>query len=360
MNILNVFYSFKQGGVERLGISVANHIALDTENTSCVCVLSHDYSQELLNLFNNKVKLYVMSRKSVCRKLGYVIRLIKIIKENHIEIIHFHQGNLMLFFCMIKCLCPSVKFFYTVHDTYIFSELSKMNRFLGSILCKKIIAISNGVLNDILKCGIKTNQTVRIYNGVNFASFPIVSRPKIKNSYTIINVARFVPSKKGQELLIKATAILYNKGYPVHTILVGGEPEGISGEIDRMKDLARKLKIEHLVRFTGNVNNVYELLKCSDLFCIPSYYEGFGISAVEAMGSGLPCVASDIEGLNEVVNSERLGFLFQPGNEIDLAKKIELVINNIDKYNAYEIGNNVRERFSIENMCNQLLDIYRM
>ena len=65
-------------------------------------------------------------------------------------------------------------------------------------------------------------------------------------------------------------------------------------------------------------------LICTDMvqLGIPSNYEGFGISAVEAMATGLPCVASNIVGLNEVVDDSRVGKLFEVGNEIDLANKL--------------------------------------
>lgn len=361
MNILNVFYSYRQGGVEHLGIAVANQMAASNQNTSFVCIISDNYSKELVNKFSEDVKLFFLKKEIGNHKIGYLKQLVQIIKTNHINIMHIHQGNLMPFFFMVKCLCPKTKLFFTVHDTFVFSELANLNRIISMIICKRIIAISEGVREDISACGIPKGKIVRIYNGVDFRRFPIrvkTDEKHIQNVSTIVNVARFIPEKKGQDVLIKATAILVNKGYKVRIVFVGGEPEGTSGEIDRMIKLSNDCNIAENVIFMGNVDDVPKILKEADIFCIPSNYEGFGISAVEAMGIGLPCVASDIVGLNEVVNEDKLGLLFQAGNVQDLANKIEYVILDKGKYDAEEIGQNMRNRFSIESMCKQLIETY--
>lgn len=76
-----------------------------------------------------------------------------------------NQGNLMPFFLLIKTACPDVTFYFTVHDTYIFSsDLNEMDRKIANLICKRIIAISDGVVKDIRSCGIKKEKIKRIYN----------------------------------------------------------------------------------------------------------------------------------------------------------------------------------------------------
>ncbi len=214
MKILNVFYSFKQGGVERLGIAIANQLANYRDVESDVCIISKEYSEELLSEFSKTVKVFKLESKRKLRKLQYVRQLIRIIKENEIDVVHVHQGNLMPFFLLIKTACPDVTFYFTVHDTYIFSsDLNEMDRKIANLICKRIIAISDGVVKDIRSCGIKKEKIKRIYNGINFDKFKMVERKDRKEPFKIINVARFYPQKKGQDVLIKATAILKERGY---------------------------------------------------------------------------------------------------------------------------------------------------
>ena len=128
--------------------------------------------------------------------------------------------------------------------------------------------------------------------------------------------------------------------------------------MNRMKELARTVGVLDNVVFLGNILDVNKELEKADIFCIPSNYEGFGISAVEAMATGLPCVASNIVGLNEVVDDPSVGRLFEAGNEIDLANTLEEVITHIDQYDSNTISNYARRRFSIQNMCEILLEVY--
>ena len=361
MNVLNIFYTFNQGGVERLGISISNCFA-DSGVNAYVCIISENYSDGLIDLFSEKVKILLLKKQGVSRKLGYLKQLVDIIRKYQINVVHVHQGNLMPFYSLIKILCPKIKIYLTIHDTYIYSELSYINQKLANIVCNKIIAISDAVANDMRNHGALQEKIVRVYNGVDFNKFPIRKRGEEYNNrekIKIINVARFVPKKKGQDLLIKALAEIKKKGYSAQIYFVGGEPSGVAGEIQRMHEMTRELNVEDDVFFLGNVDDVSRLLNEADIFCIPSRYEGFGISAVEAMGVGLPCVASNIIGLNEVVNCKYLGELFSVDDEKDLADKLINVINRIDNYDTQKIAQNVRERFSIENMMKSLLVIYQ-
>ena len=358
MNILNILYTFHPGGVERLAIDVSNELASEGHNAH-ICVISEKYSTELLAQLDNKVELHLLEKQKKNSKIGYVKQILQIIDRKKIEIVHVHQGTLMNFFFLIKMLRPRVNFFFTVHDTYIFSNLSRMNQRLSVLICKKLIAISDAVLEDISQNGVQRKRIERVYNGVNFCKFSESAVQEKKEFYRIVNVARFFPEKKGQDILVKASAILKRKGIPIRVCFAGGELSESTHYISDMKQYAAELDVADSIVFLGNVTDVPSLLRTADVFCIPSRYEGFGIAAVEAMGMGLPCVASNIAGLNEVVDDEALGLLFELDNAEDLAVKLEYVITHKTEFNAEKIAANVRSRFSIETMTHQLVGIYR-
>lgn len=357
MNILNILYNFYSGGVERLAIDVSNQMAEMGQNAH-ICIISGKYSKELLNQVTDDVHVHIL-KKGKHRKIDYVIQILRIIDVNHIEVVHVHQGTLMSFFLIIKTLRPKVRIYFTSHDTHIFSELSRKDQKIAASICNGIIAISDAVSEDIVRQGVKKSKITRIYNGVDFSRFPLKIRKKdLSKGAVIANVARFAPKKKGQDILIRAAAILCNRGYKIIVRFAGGETAASIGEMQCMKELTVELGISSQVDFLGNVNNVSEFLEEVDIFCIPSRYEGFGISAVEAMATGLPCIASDIIGLNEVVNDPALGRLFKTENERDLADKIEYILLNKEEFNAEKISENVRSRFSIKHMCEELLAVY--
>jgi glycosyltransferase involved in cell wall biosynthesis len=271
---------------------------------------------------------------------------------------HVHQGTLMDFFLIIKLLQPSLQIVFTIHDTFIYSDLSAKNRIISNIICDKMIAISDAVVTNMVQHGAPKSKIRRVYNGVQFDDFEIREKNEISDIPVIVNVARFFPKKKGQDTLIKAVSVLAKRGERVKLILAGGELYEGEGSIDRMKKLASDLGVLDSIEFMGNVTDVNSLLKKANIFCIPSNYEGFGISAVEAMGTGLPCVASDVPGLREVVDSDELGLRFKKGDCIGLADALQKVIISLDKYDPNMISENARQRFSIEKMVQDLIRVY--
>lgn len=359
MNIMNIMYTFNSGGVERLAIDVSNQLIKDGHN-AFLCIISENYSNDLLDQIDSKVNINLLKRENKNRKIGYIKQLLNIIDYNNIEVMHVHQGLLMSFYLIIKVLRPNLRIYFTVHDTSIFSELSLKNRIISVMICNKIIAISDAVSNDIIRNYVSKNKVVRIYNGVNFNRFSLMdSKIKQDGVITIVNVARFFPKKKGQDILIKAASILKKNGYRIKVVFAGGEISEDPTAIDDMKKLAIDMKVSNEIDFLGNISDVPSILKSADIFCIPSRYEGFGISAVEAMAMGIPCVASDIIGLDEVVNDKCLGELFTMNDEHDLANKLAYVIDNKSKFIASTISKNVNNRFSIQRMTEELLCTYQ-
>lgn len=82
------------------------------------------------------------------------------------------------------------------------------------------------------------------------------------------------------------------------------------------------------VSFHGHVNNLNYFLSCSDLFVLTSLYEGLPGALIEAMAAGVPCIASDVPGNNELISDHKTGLLFPVGDYRNLASKIEYLMSN--------------------------------
>ena len=120
---------------------------------------------------------------------------------------------------------------------------------------------------------------------------------------TVGAVSRLSP-EKGFEYLLRAVATLRDRGVELSVVLAGEGPS--RGELE---SLARELRLH--VEFLGGVAHdaVPDVLRRLDVFAMPSTWEGFGVSALEASATGLPVVASDIHGIPDVVRDGVTGLL---------------------------------------------------
>jgi N-acetyl-alpha-D-glucosaminyl L-malate synthase BshA len=105
---------------------------------------------------------------------------------------------------------------------------------------------------------------------------------------------------------------------PARLLMIGDGPERVVAE-----KLARCVGIGNRVDFLGNQENMEDLLPLADVFLLPSDHEGFGLAALEAMSTGTPVVATNVGGLNEVIENGQSGFLVGPS---DVDKMTETVL----------------------------------
>jgi glycosyltransferase involved in cell wall biosynthesis len=134
--------------------------------------------------------------------------------------------------------------------------------------------------------------------------------------FIIGTVANFTP-KKDHHNLLRALA---GSG-PIakaHLVLIGLGPLE-----DELRQLAGELSIVDRVTFLGSRDDVFELLPLFDAFCLSSRFEGFPISLVEAMATGLACVATTVGGIPEILDDDRNGLLVPPGDPLALRAALE-------------------------------------
>ena len=113
-----------------------------------------------------------------------------------------------------------------------------------------------------------------------------------------------------------------------------------------------------MIEFSGLQSNVYPFLKEADCFILPSLYEGMPVTLVEAMGCGMPIIASSVGGVSDMIEDGVSGLLIQP-TAVDLASAIKKLIN--DDIFREQIGMNARNRskqFSAEQMYDGYDKIY--
>jgi len=158
--------------------------------------------------------------------------------------------------------------------------------------------------------------------GVNLSEFKVaggksVAREKlgIDQSKIVLTFVGRIQPHKGPDIFIRSVAevLTHSPGLrsKIHALIIGGVSGSESGELDRLRNLAKWLGISDVVRFLPPVtrSELPDWYRASDLVCVPSYSESFGLVALEAQACGTPVVATAVGGLRAAVSDGFSGSL---------------------------------------------------
>lgn len=209
---------------------------------------------------------------------------------------------------------------------------SRVNDLVSKQVLKEaraVISLTNDMRNAAQS--ISQRDVSVIPNGVSLSSFDNLSPQPLRKILNISDEERVIlfvgtlRPVKGVKYLIEAMSIINHVDDRVRLLLVGGGEERGNLEI-----LAKRLAVADKVNFMGKVphQKVPEFMSASDVFVLPSLSEGFPLTILEAMASGLPVVASRVGGLPEIIQEGKNGFLTEPGNPKDIAEKVLGVLGN--------------------------------
>jgi glycosyltransferase involved in cell wall biosynthesis len=202
-------------------------------------------------------------------------------------------------------------------------------------------------------------KVVRIENGVDVDLF--TPGPK-RNDRPALAFVGTVCERKGLIDLRDALALLSNDGaLPVRVVIVGDGEQEDTGALDRVREAYRRWAPDD-VRFTGALpsSEVRPVLAATDIFCLPSHTEGFPLSILEAMSSGVAVVATTVGDLPEMLADGNAGILVPPHDSVALAAAVERLVS--DPVERARLGRAARaravEHYSKDRMREALLALY--
>lgn len=174
---------------------------------------------------------------------------------------------------------------------------------------------------------------------------------KYGKPYNITYIGR-LEHIKGVNLLIGAFAAVCLE-HDVRLSIVGAGTER-----DKLEALVRSLNIEDKVTFYGQQVDIHPYLSDASIFVYPSTWEEvFGISIIEAMAYGLPCIANNVGGIPEIIKDGENGFLTKEPTEEQVAFLIKKVIGMYERGEIESLSRNARDtaqRFSVVNTCRSI------
>lgn len=184
-------------------------------------------------------------------------------------------------------------------------------------------------------------------------------RPELnskKSKWIMIHVSTLELDVKGNEEFFQVQRRLLDDGYDVESVIVGG-----GRYLQHYKERAKELGLDNRTRFTGHLSrktDVMKELQQADLFLFPTLSEGLPRTVIEAMASSLPCVASDIPSLRELIDEE---WLCAPKDVMGFVNKIKQLIDDPGAYNSVAKRNyDVACEYEYEELNRRRSEFYKM
>jgi len=296
-----------------------------------------------------------------------------VIGENDYKIIHCHtpMGGVLTRLAAKQCRKAGIKVLYTVHGFHFCKGAPLINWLLyypiEKLLAKYtdcLITINEEDYHLAISHRFMARDIEHVHGvGVNTDRFKPLNKKEKKeqrekfgyrtNDFLLFYAAEF-NKNKNQQLLIKAIAEL-KESVPHAKLLLAGE--GVLQ--DSCRNLASQLGVERMVNFLGYRNDIIELLPMCDVAVASSLREGLPVNIMEAMACGLPVVATENRGHNELVINEQNGFLINPLESGNFAEKLKMLAMTNDMYKRYgENSLKMVSRYDISSVGKELNTIY--
>ena len=362
MKILQVITSLQIGGAEKL---VAEISPMIRDKGHDVDVLAFTGAgPNFIHLLEEKgIKVYTFSENSNVYNPIFIFKLAKMMKSY--DIVHTHNTSAQFFAALGSLVNKMCHLVTTEHNTYnrrrSIPLFKYVDRWMYSCY-ERIICISDQAEKNMRDFLPNTKGVCTIYNGVNVQAFhdakPIEGLHP-RNKIVVVMVAAFRP-QKDQKTLIKAFSKLPTEHFELWIVGDGelhDELHAYVNNIHPIKNESDGIISYDNIRFWGNRSDVPQILNSADIVVMSSHYEGLSLSSVEGMSVGKPFIASDVDGLREVVNG--YGILVPHEDYTTLAYEIMRLSKNKEYYQ--HISAKCWERaqmFDIQQMVNLYNKVY--
>ena len=334
MKILHIINHMGMGGAQSLLVELAP-VQKKMGHEVLVLELSSTSDRTLVKKLENKgVGVKSLSTSRSVRNPLNILSLIPYLKECNVAHAHLFPANYWAALAKIVGFCKT-PIITTEHSTNNKRRNIPIFKYIDAFIYnkyQKVIACADKAL-ETFKARYPHTNCVSIPNGVDVSKYKN-AQPYTKqdlaniseDKFVVTMVARFDYPKR-QDTLVEAMALLSEKFYAV---LVGGTPDDIG--LQKVQKMAQDLGVKDRVRFLYLRSDVARILKTSDVVVMSSEYEGLSLSSIEGMACGRPFVATNVNGLREVVGGA--GELFECGNAEELAQLLIRFESDKDFYDV--------------------------
>ncbi len=354
MKILQVIPYFCFGGAE----TMCENLTYALRN------LGHEVT--VVSLYNEKTPISRRMEKAGVRilyldkKLGLdvsmVTKLAKIMGREKPDVVHTHLDVIKYAVAAAK-LSGVRRCVHTVHNVAQEEAEGTLQKIINTVYFKLgwsvPVALSPEVQRTIVSFyGMKEEKVPVIYNGVDLSRCLPKTDYELSVPAKLLHVGRFNYQKNHRGLLDAFALILQKNPNCCLNLLGDGE---LRPEIEAY---AEELGIQKKVVFHGSQSNVYPYLQAADMFLLPSKFEGMPMTIIEAMGTGLPVVASAVGGVPDMLRNGESGMLVSQEPQAVADAVLKLLGQETLRRTLGERARRDSTQFSAEHMAASYCNIY--
>jgi sugar transferase (PEP-CTERM/EpsH1 system associated) len=367
IKILHLLHKLSCGGMENGVVNLINRMEYERfSNVICSLTTSDEYQNRIIS---GRKKLYNLNKKEG-NDFSIPFKIAEIIRKENIDIVHSRGwGTYFEGIVAAKLLCRKIKFIFSFHGKTIQELHHTPERRLRaqkmmSVFTDIILTLSDQMAQDYASMvNIAREKISFIYNGVDTDIFTsdTSGRHKLEREFNIgeddfvIGFVGRVDPVKDIKTLIDAAYLLTPTIKNIKILIVG---EGSEKKV--LEDYAVNKGIGNCVIFTGQRDDIPAFLNMMEIYVQPSLYEGMSNTIIEAMACKCVVIATNAGGNPELIEHDKDGILFKPGNADDLSAYMQQLYNDPIKRNslaerAYE---KAKKRFSLESMIKNYENLY--
>lgn len=346
--------SLYTGGAERLMVDLLPLLKENGNNQVDLLLINGVETLFKRKIEQNGVKVFSLSSTNDVYNPKNIVRMRPYLKQY--DIIHAHNTACQLF-------VPIASLFSSAHPILVTTEhnannrrrsrgwLKPLDRWMYSRY-KAIVCIADKTRQNLENYIGKQEKIHTIYNGVDVRSFVRPIKDISSNVEYVLTMVSAFRVQKDHETLMRAMTHLPTN----YRLQFVGDGEKIDRE--RLHTYCNSLGIKDRVTFMGVRQDVPDILEQSDFVILSSHWEGLSLSSIEGMASGRPFIASDVDGLREIVGGA--GVLFEHGNDVELANIIQRLSADPNEYKNVAIRCQEKARqYDIKLMAKNYHELYQ-
>ena len=354
MKIVQVIPYFCFGGAETMCENLTYALEKLGHSVTVVCLLPERTPiSERMERAGIRVRYL---DKKLGLDLSMIPKLTKLFREEKPDVVHTHL-NVLKYTAPAAKLAGVPRCVHTIHNLADKEAEGRISGIISGFAFRKglsiPVALSPLVHQSIVDYyGLEAQRIPTVFNGVPLDRCIPREAYALGEKAILVHVGRF-NEQKNHGGLLEAFRLLLKQRPNTELWLLG------DGELrDQMESYARSLGIRDQVRFLGSQENVYPYLHDADVFVLPSRYEGMPMTVIEAMGTGLPIVASNVGGIPDMVKDGESGLLTTTAPE-EIARCCTALLS--DEKLRQSLGRRARTesvRFTAEEMARSYCRVY--